>query len=261
MNDENMMDYRQKKKGCAPNVRQSLLSVLAMMTVWQKGEESGKERSVMLEKILELRSQAKSIAQIAKECGLTVGQVKYRLQKDRSKQDSERPTESQIPQRLLSRAEHEWRLPAFYGRDLVKVMAQGPNVLFVYWEITWPRMRMVASYLHVDFRYIQKGLRLYDVTDRLFDGKNAHSIRDVLVSEEANSWYIQDVLPGRTYVVDFGLYEHGRFCPILRSEVIVTPRNSKASWGEALVEPVNDCSTPSWYENFSSYSLYSKSTK
>ncbi|GED70665.1 hypothetical protein BRE01_43670 [Brevibacillus reuszeri] len=42
--DENIMDYRQKKKGSASNVRQSLLAVLAMMTVWQTGKECGKER-------------------------------------------------------------------------------------------------------------------------------------------------------------------------------------------------------------------------
>lgn len=189
-----------------------------------------------------------SIAQIAKECGLTIGQVKYRLQKDRAKPETLPP----------AKTEPEWQLPAFYGRDIVKVMAQGPTVLFVYWEITWPRMRMVASYLQADYRHIQKGLRLYDVTERYFDGKNAHSFRDVLVQEEAHSWYVQDVVPGRTYIVDFGLYEENRFCPIIRSEPIVTPRQSKASWGEPLVEPKHDSATPSWYENFSSYSLYTK---
>lgn len=205
----------------------------------------------MLEKILELRSQSKSIAQIAKECGLTIGQVKYRLQKDRANQSPP----------LQSRLEPEWQLPGFYGRDLVKVMVQGPTVLFVYWEITWPRMRMIASYLQTDYRQIQKGLRVYDVTERLFDGKNAHSFRDVLVNEEAHSWYVKEVEPGRTYIIDFGLYEQNRFCPILRSEAVMTPRRTKAGWGEPLVEPIHDLATPSWFENFSSYSLYPKTFK
>ncbi|MGG4453445.1 DUF4912 domain-containing protein [Brevibacillus porteri] len=204
----------------------------------------------MLEKIHELRSQSMSIAQIAKECGLTIGQVKYRLQKDRVKPVTPPP----------ARKELEWQLPAFYGRDIVKVMTQGPTVLFVYWEITWQRMRMVASYLQADYRHIKKGLRLYDVTERLFDGKNEHSVRDVLVQEEAHSWYVKDVEPGRTYIVDFGLYEHNRFCPILRSETMVTPRQSKANWGEPLVETAHDLATPSWFENFSSYSLYTKTS-
>jgi hypothetical protein len=117
---------------------------------------------------------------------------------------------------------------------------------------------MVASYLQADYRHIQKGLRIYDVTDRFFDGHNAHSVKDVLVHEEASSWYIREMQPGRTYLVDFGLFEHGRFCPILRSEPVETPRNTKAAWGEPLVEPAKDPASPAWFENFSSYSLYSK---
>ncbi|MFD2371110.1 DUF4912 domain-containing protein [Brevibacillus sp. GCM10020057] len=213
----------------------------------------------MLEKIRELRSQSKSIAQIAKECGLTVGQVKYQLQKERAKAAEARDLTSSTPAKVQKRQDDEWRLPDFYGRDLVKVMAQGPTVLFVYWEITWPRMRMVASYLQADYRQIQKGLRIYDVTDRIFNGQNAHGVRDVLVHEDAHSWYVRDVAPGRTYLVDFGLYEQGRFCPILRSEPVETPRNTKAVWGEPLIEPAKETTSPSWFENFSSYSLYMKS--
>lgn len=213
----------------------------------------------MLEKIRELRSESKSIAQIAKECGLTVGQVKYQLQKDRARAEADRNAGSADRQGAPKRPQHEWRLPAFYGRDVVKVMAQGPTVLFVYWEITWPRMRMVASYLQSDYRQIQKGLRIYDVTERIFDGHNAHSTRDVHVLEDSHSWYVREVQPGRTYIVDFGLFEQGRFCPILRSEPVETPRNTNAAWGEPLVEPARDPSSPAWFENFSSYSLYSKS--
>ncbi|MDR7318614.1 DUF4912 domain-containing protein [Brevibacillus nitrificans] len=214
----------------------------------------------MLEKILELRSQSKSIAQIAAECGLTIGQVKYQLQKERAK-PTETSAQKPTPKESLHRQEREWRLPTFYRRDLVKVMAQGPTVLFVYWEITWPRMRMVASYLQADYRHIQKGLRIYDVTDRIFTGQNAHFIQDVYVREDAQSWYVRDVNPGRTYLVDFGLYHHGRFCPILRSEPVETPRNTKATWGEPLIEPAPEGNSPAWFENFSSYSLYMKSNK
>jgi hypothetical protein len=210
----------------------------------------------MLERILQLRAQSKSIAQIAKECGLTVGQVKYQLHKYKhfiSAEGTDKPEKQASVER-----ESDWRLPSFYARDVVKLMVQGPTVLYVYWEITWPRMRMVASYFQADYRQIHKGLRLYDVTDRLFDGTNAHHYRDVPVSEEASSWYIRDVEPGRTYIVDFGLFHDGRFCPILRSDPAATPRNRQAAWGEPLIELVHDTRYPAWFENFSSYSLYSK---
>lgn len=215
----------------------------------------------MLEKILQLKSQSMTISQIAEECGLTIGQVKYRLQKGKSKseQESHQPNH-QLPQKAEPDDNQGWRLASYYGRDIIKAMAQGPTVLFVYWEITWPRMRMVASYLQSDYRQIQKGIRIYDVTDRLFDGHNAHWHRDFKIQEEANGWYVNDLQPDRTYIVDFGLFDQNRFCPILRSESVVTPRNTKAVWGEPLIEPVTQTSVPSWFENFSSYSLYTKST-
>lgn len=213
----------------------------------------------MQEKILQLRSQAVPLAQIAKECGLTVGQVKYRLQKERAKQPQGREKQSRPHAEAKTGTTSDWRLPSFYGRDGIKLMAQGPTVLFAYWEITWPRMRMVASYLQTDYRQIQKGLRLYDVTDRLFDGHNAHGYRDLLISAEASSWYVYDMQPNRTYIADFGLFDRERFCPILRSEPVATPRNTKAVWGEPLIEPVTDPAIPAWFENFSSYSLPGKS--
>jgi len=223
----------------------------------------------VLERILHLRTQSMSIAQIAEECGLTVGQVKYLLRK--SKQVSPHsanlkhaaPQKHDQPEAVPSESSGdapgtEWSLPSFYAKDKIKLMVQGPTVLYIYWEITWPRLRMVASYLQADTRDIEKGIRLYDVTDRLFDGANAHSVQDVRVSPEASSWYIRDVQPGRTYIADFGLFHDGRFCPILRSEPVATPRNRKADWGEPLVEPVTDIRYPVWFENFSAYSLYFK---
>lgn len=159
---------------------------------------------------------------------------------------------------LGEKKEEGWKLPSFYARDLVKLMVQSPDVLFVYWEITWPRMRMVASYFQSDYQAIQKGIRLYDVTDRYFNGANAHAYRDIYVHEEASSWYIRGVQPGRTYIADFGLFHEDRFCPILRSEPVATPRNQPAVWGDPLIKPAADHRFPDWFENFSSYSVYLK---
>lgn len=215
----------------------------------------------MIERILELRAQSLPIAEIARQCGLTVGQVKYQLQKCKrqSKEAYGKETEWGQTQAQEDRSKaHHWKLPSFYGDNLVKLLSQGPTVLFAYWEITWPRMRMVASYLQTDYRYIRKGIRLYDVTDRYFNGANAHTYRDIIVDDQASSWYIPDCQPGRTYIADFGLYHENRFCPILRSEPIATPRNQMAPWGDPLVSPVSHHESPAWFENFSSYTVYSK---
>ena len=217
----------------------------------------------MIDKIMELRAQSLPISEIARRCGLTVGQVKYQLKK--SKRHStvasiQAQTQGATNQQEKKRSNtHHWKLPSFYGDNVIKLLPQGPSVLFAYWEITWPRMRMVATYLQTDYRMIRKGIRLYDVTDRYFNGANAHSYRDIVVHDEgASSLYIHDCQPGRTYIADFGLFHEGRFCPILRSEPIITPRNRQAPWGDPLISPVAATEYPAWFENFSSYSVYSK---
>ncbi|WP_255298408.1 DUF4912 domain-containing protein [Brevibacillus dissolubilis] len=164
-------------------------------------------------------------------------------------------TQSQL---LQSSRPTGWQLSDFYGDSVCKAMPQGPTVLYAYWEITWARMRMVASYLQADYRYIQKGLRIYDVTDLYFDGANAHWHKDVIVHSDARSWFVPQMQPGRTYIVDFGLFHEGKFCPILRSQPVATPRNTPAGWGEPLVSPASNPSQPAWFENFSSYTVYSK---
>ncbi len=222
----------------------------------------------MIERILQLRAQSVPIAKIARECGLTPGQVRYQLRKHQSSQAAKQtePTRQDLSPTVsvphdtppnMEATKPSWQLPDFYGENRIKLMPQSPTVLHAYWEITWPRMRMVASYLHTDFRSLQKGLRLYDVTDRFFDGANAHGWRDIIVSDQARSWYITHVQPGRTYIADFGLFHDGRFCPILRSQPTATPRNCEAPWGDPLIEPAGDPSRPAWFENFSSYSVYS----
>jgi hypothetical protein len=234
--------------------------------------KQGKERFAVIDRILELRARSVPVVQIAKELGVSVGQVKYQLKKAKQassvretviEMHEEQPIRMEAP--TMENADtgqksesEEWLLPTFYGENVIRLMIQKPTVLHVYWEITWPRMRMVASYLQTDYRDVQKGIRLYDVTDRFFNGANAHSWRDILVSDDAHSWYIPDVQPGRTYIADFALYHEGRCCPILRSKPVATPRNWPASWGEPLIEPAGDTGRPAWFENFHSYSLYSK---
>jgi len=226
---------------------------------------------MMEQRIVELYTQAIPITQIAKECGLTVGQVKYRLRKWKSdtkaangqlsliQPDSIRQSgTARQEQATRVREAARWELPDYYGENTITLMAQSPTTLFAYWEITWPRMRMVASYLQADYREIQKGIRLYDVTDRYFDGNNAHYHRDILMPDDRSTCYVSGVQPGRTYIVDFALFHGGRCCPILRSQPVVTPRSQPAVWGEPLVEPITDPGRPDWFEHFVSYSLYEK---
>ncbi|MFM1650578.1 DUF4912 domain-containing protein [Brevibacillus sp. B_LB10_24] len=120
--------------------------------------------------------------------------------------------------------------PSFHGENVIECLSHSPTVLYIRWDIARPRIRMVASYLQADSALIKKGIRLYDVTGRCFDGASVHSSRDIIVDQEASSWYIPDVVPGHTYIVDLGLFHGERFCPILRSEPAATPRSQPSAW-------------------------------
>jgi hypothetical protein len=67
-------------------------------------------------------------------------------------------------------------------------------------------------------------LRVYDVSQIIFDGTNAHRFFDIQVNERVNNWYIDTDGPGKSWCVDLGLLlPGGRFITIVRSNVVHTP--------------------------------------
>jgi hypothetical protein len=68
-------------------------------------------------------------------------------------------------------------------------------------------------------------LRVYDVTDVIFDGSNAHKYYDIEVAGGARNWYIHVGEPNRSFCVDIGfLTSRGGFRAIVRSNTVRTPR-------------------------------------
>lgn len=149
--------------------------------------------------------------------------------------------------------------PRYYGEDRIQLMVVSPYTLFAYWEVTWSRMRLVADYLQADYKDLQKGLRLYDVSETYFNGRNSHYYRDIFVHEEADDWNIYEFTQGRNYIVDYGVHHHWRFLPIIRSNVVHVPykEKSKAN-GKSTLEDMKKIEQHSWAENFSAYSVYEK---
>ena len=105
-----------------------------------------------------------------------------------------------------------------------------PWWVYSYWEIldtTWDRVR---SELKDDFYGAKKVLRVYDVTNIIFNGLNANSFFDIHIRDDAFNWYIDIGTPGRSWCVDYGLLlKNGRFVTILRSNVVETPLDGP-SW-------------------------------
>ncbi|MDD5432767.1 MAG: DUF4912 domain-containing protein [Candidatus Omnitrophica bacterium] len=115
-------------------------------------------------------------------------------------------------------------LPYQYGKDRIVLMVRDPWWLHTYWEVTGPTYDRLKNDLKDDFYKAKRLLRVYDVTNIIFNGSNAHRHFDVYVSEQTTNWYIDTAGPGRSWCVDYGLLlPDGRFITIVRSNTVGTP--------------------------------------
>lgn len=130
-----------------------------------------------------------------------------------------------FPSHFAAQAREE--LPAGYGEDKIVAQVRDPHWIHAYWELTQDTKHKVESQLRKPWSALTKNLRVYDVTDIIFDGRNAHSYFDITVNDDANNWYINTKVAGRSYCVDIGiLNDDGTFIRLARSNVVTTPRDS-----------------------------------
>jgi hypothetical protein len=121
-------------------------------------------------------------------------------------------------------------LPSCYNQDRIVLQVRDPRWLHTYWEIRNQTIEDLKSRLGEEFYRAKKILRVYDVTNIIFNGHNANSFFDIQYNDFATSWYIDTAGPGRSWCVDLGLMlTDGRFITILRSNVVSTPLDGP-SW-------------------------------
>ncbi|MFH0918572.1 MAG: DUF4912 domain-containing protein [Candidatus Omnitrophota bacterium] len=121
-------------------------------------------------------------------------------------------------------------LPASYDQDKIILQVRDPRWLHAYWELREATTQSLKNKFGDDFYRAKKVLRIYDVTNIIFNGSNANRFFDIQLNDFANSWYVDTAGPGRTWCVDLGLMlPDGRFVTILRSNVVQTPLDGP-SW-------------------------------
>ena len=116
-------------------------------------------------------------------------------------------------------------IPWGYGDIRITGMARDPHWACAYWEISDESIREAQERLHDP----QAGLslRVYDTTNRDFNGLNAHVHWDLGIDRGTNIYHFKVGKPGATIHVDVGVRNwHGGFQPIARSNSIEMPRDS-----------------------------------
>jgi hypothetical protein len=124
-------------------------------------------------------------------------------------------------------------IPWSYGYDRVTGMAVDPDRLFVYWEVTDDGIGRARQALGAGGKDAWLSLRIYDTTDRIFDGTNAHSYFDHRIERGDRHWFFHIAKPTSSAFVDIGMKSsEGYFAKIGRTGRIEFPRKESAAWGE-----------------------------
>ncbi|GAA4715759.1 hypothetical protein [Brevibacillus fulvus] len=106
-----------------------------------------------------------------------------------------------------------------------------PEILLIKWNISQPRIGMVASYLPAH-QEIYTGVRIYERGSANWNSSNSdgQACHDVILDDrESDHLFFLGLRPGLIYQADFGLFftdktnQKNRFCPILRSEPLAIP--------------------------------------
>lgn len=116
-------------------------------------------------------------------------------------------------------------LPDSYGDNRIVLMVIDTEWLFTYWELRNDVIESARNTLIPLAEGAKTILRVYDVTDIIFNGYNAHKYFDIEVVGGARSWYIPVGEPNRSFCVDIGFLAPDRTFRVLsRSNTVRTPR-------------------------------------
>lgn len=134
------------------------------------------------------------------------------------------------PETAPFRRDYPADLPYQYDRDRIVLQVRDSRWIHAYWEVRGSTFERLKNELRDEFYRSRRCLRVYDVSQINFDGRNAHRFFDIHINEFANNWYIDTAGPGRSWCVDLGLLlPDGKFLTIVRSNTVHMPLDGP-SW-------------------------------
>ena len=127
---------------------------------------------------------------------------------------------------LLEKPE-ELKLPQVYLEDQLVVMPIDPYHFYAYWDFSTESFNTVQNH----FPVCPFSLRIYDITDLVFNGMNAHDFEDETCHPLIREWYVDvtDLFRGRHICVELGYEIQNQFVPLLRSNTIAIPSDTLSS--------------------------------
>ncbi len=111
------------------------------------------------------------------------------------------------------------------NRDRIYFLLKDPHWTFIWWGITPETMNKMKA--EIGEEKIKKfTLRIYDITDIYFDGKNSHHYFDIEAKGYTDHYYLEIWESNRTYCTEIGFKGEGnKFYPVARSNPLHLPRD------------------------------------
>src|SRR5690242_6989193 len=129
----------------------------------------------MLEEIIKLREDGLSFRKIATHLETTVGRVQYRYNKWMIRKENEDEKEIiDLNNKLTNPSVNQ--TPAVFNPVKGELRAQlvSPRKIILFWEATDLPRNLIQLYFRQEFDELTSVIRIYDVTDLIFNGRNAH---------------------------------------------------------------------------------------
>lgn len=227
----------------------------------------------MLEQIIELRRKGLSFRKIAKELESTVGKVQYQWNKYmKSLQEQEETSADTKMQSKKSGANDKFvatssnQLMKSSIQEVLESNGMEARVLaatsaFAFWRIPQGKWRILLQYYGIKQHECAFILKVNDITSIIYNGNNAHSIKQIELQNGVEHAVIHDLQENRSYCFEIGVLDYYQtFIPILQSNPIQLPRTNKNHIGglsSDMEKWINgNLDTPNWIEHVSTYSYY-----
>jgi uncharacterized protein len=211
----------------------------------------------LIEDIVKLKERGLTLQEIAERMNMSLGKVQYRWNKYRQQQSP--PGENSAPSVELKK--ENWTMPFEYKEANACLLPRTPESLYVYWSFSESIKNMAEHHFRTKWEELPDVLKIYDVTDILFYGHNAHRTFEIDLPPMTNNWFLHSLEPDRTYIADIGTRTFdGSFFTLLRTNPAETGAAEMSSSYDEKIErwKQQDITQPEWLENFSTYSYYQK---
>lgn len=133
-----------------------------------------------------------------------------------------------VPQRKKIEGEDPY-IPHCYGVDRLVLSVKDPQWLYAYWEISATKQEeFIQRYGQETWQTSRPAMRVYDITGMEKETyKDGHSFREFILDPWADNWFIEVGQPDRSFYAELGrMLADGIFIPLLRSNIVTTPRAS-----------------------------------